>query len=99
MIPPPEDGALHRLCVSKKRLGFGLDGHGTGGRSPAAKWKHGIAVFSDYQLRPMVQWNIAIPSNWYVNSTPGGCYWHVSKQVIAISILPRLDDFQSRLEI
>ena len=42
-----------------------------------------MAVFSDSQLRPLVQGDVPCPKDWYVNSTPGGCFWHVKQEVLA----------------
>ena len=38
-------------------------------------------MFSDSQLRPVVERQIAVPDNWYVNCTPGGCFAHISEEV------------------
>eukprot|EP00795_Rhopilema_esculentum_P010885 gene10885-19712_t len=41
-----------------------------------------VAVFSDSQLRPLVQGDVQVPANWYVNSTPGGCFNHVKEEMV-----------------
>ncbi|XP_065068330.1 uncharacterized protein LOC135693712 isoform X1 [Rhopilema esculentum] len=48
---------------------------------PKADAKDWVAVFSDSQLRPLVQGEVTAPSNWYLNSTPGGCFSHVAQQI------------------
>eukprot|EP00795_Rhopilema_esculentum_P011088 gene11088-19951_t len=45
-----------------------------------------VAVFSDSQLRPLVQGDVPVPTNWYVNSTPGGCFSHVKEEILAAKI-------------
>ena len=40
-----------------------------------------VAVFSDSQLRPIIQGEVRCPSNWYVNSTPGGTFNNVACEV------------------
>ena len=40
-----------------------------------------VAVFSDSQLRPLVEERVSIPTNWFVNSTPGGRFWHVGEEL------------------
>ena len=39
------------------------------------------AIFSDSQLRPVVERNLKCPSSWYVNSTPGGGFGHISQEI------------------
>eukprot|EP00795_Rhopilema_esculentum_P009965 gene9965-18581_t len=45
-----------------------------------------VTVFSDSQLRPLVQVDVPVPTNWYVNSTPGGCFSHVKEEILAARI-------------
>eukprot|EP00794_Sanderia_malayensis_P008732 gene8731-9663_t len=40
-----------------------------------------VAVFSDTQLPSMVDKDVLCPTNWYINSTPGGRYSHVGKEI------------------
>ena len=44
-------------------------------------------MFSDSQLHPLVQGDVPVPTNWYVNSTPGGCFSHVEEEILAARIL------------
>eukprot|EP00112_Aurelia_sp_Birch-Aquarium-sp1_P003904 Seg1441.2 transcript_id=Seg1441.2/GoldUCD/mRNA.D3Y31 product=Thioredoxin-1 protein_id=Seg1441.2/GoldUCD/D3Y31 len=40
-----------------------------------------IAIFSDSQLRPLEEEHVDYPRNWYINSTPGGKFMHVSQEI------------------
>ena len=44
-------------------------------------------MFSDSQLHPLVQGDVPVPTNWYVNSTPGGCFSRVEEEILAAGIL------------
>ena len=46
-----------------------------------------VAIYSDSQLRPIVQKEYKCPSNFYVNCTPGGRFYHVRRELES-SILP-----------
>ena len=38
-------------------------------------------MFSDSQLRPIVEGRVSVPGTWYFNSTPGGCFRHIAEEV------------------
>ena len=38
-------------------------------------------LFSDSQFRPVFDGDVVVPSNWYVNSTPGGCFYHITVEM------------------
>ena len=40
-----------------------------------------MVIFSDSQLRPIVQGNVKCPADWYVNCTPGAKYSHVTSEI------------------
>ena len=42
-----------------------------------------VAVFSDSQLRPVVERDVLVPGNWYVNCTPGGTFLDISVELEA----------------
>ena len=42
-----------------------------------------VAVFSDSQLRPVVERDVPVPSNWYVNCTPGGTFLDICVELEA----------------
>ena len=46
-----------------------------------------VAVFSDSQLRPVVERDVCVPSNWYVNCTPGGTFLDVNVELEATAQL------------
>ena len=45
-----------------------------------------VAVFSDSQLRPLVEKGVKCPGNWYVNCTPGGRFSHVTTELLAANV-------------
>lgn len=47
-----------------------------------------VAVFSDSQLRPVVEGSVDVPINWYVNCTPGGCLLDVAVELAECKIKP-----------
>ena len=48
-----------------------------------------MAVFSDSQLRPIVQGDIRVKDEWYVNCTPGGRFAHVADEIYAVKFPKR----------
>eukprot|EP00795_Rhopilema_esculentum_P005652 gene5652-10884_t len=41
-----------------------------------------VGVFSNSQLRPHVKGDVQVPTNWFVNSTLGGCFYHVKEEMV-----------------
>ena len=54
---------------------------GNFGKTNKVKSGGGIHIFSDSMLRPLVEGDIDVP--FYVNSTPGGRYFHIEQEIVA----------------
>ena len=49
-----------------------------------------MVIFSDSQLRPIVQGNVKCPADWYVNCTPGGKYSNITSEIRRCTVGPAL---------